>query len=203
MMFVIGLTGGIGSGKTAVANEFIKLGIEQVDADIIAREIVQIGQPALQAISNHFGPEILLPDESLNRSLLRERIFQSPEQRAWLEQLLHPLIRELTVEKLQHAKSEYCILVSPLLLETDQHQLCNHILVVDVPEEQQIERTTRRDNNPETQTRAIIKAQMSRTKRLQLADSVIDNSGPLIELRNKVIKLDQQFRTLANTAKNN
>ena len=199
-MFVVGLTGGIGSGKTTVAKEFEALGITQVDADIIAREVVEPGQPALNKIKEHFGADILLADGSLNRPLLRQRIFADELERKWLEQLLHPLIREKTVQQLTQADSCYCLLTSPLLLETDQHQLADHILVVDVPEEVQIQRTTSRDNNSDSQVRAIIKAQIDREKRIQQADTVIDNSAPLIELKAKVAELHRYFAELAKNA---
>ncbi|MCW8886592.1 MAG: dephospho-CoA kinase [Motiliproteus sp.] len=196
-MFVVGLTGGIGSGKSTVAKEFEALGIVQVDADIIAREVVEPGQPALSAIAEHFGNDILLEDGSLNRPLLRERIFADKHQRLWLEQLLHPVIRQLTIKRLEQASSEYCLLTSPLLLETDQHILTDHILVVDIPEALQLERTTARDNNSTAQVQAIIEAQIDRQKRLNRADSVIDNSTDPSALSRQVKELHNLFLQLA------
>ncbi len=195
--FVVGLTGGIGSGKTTVANLFAKRGIELVDADLIAREVVEPGQPALAQIAEHFGSNVLNPDGSLNRAELRQQIFSHPEQRNWLEQLTHPLIRQLTVQRLQQAKSDYVILVSPLLLETDQHRLCHHLLVVDVPESVQIERTVQRDSNSDQQVQKIIAAQCDRQLRLERADSVVDNTQSAETLAPRVKQLDQQFRELA------
>ena len=125
-MFVVGLTGGIGSGKTAVSQRFELLGISVVDADIVAREVVQPGEPALDKISHQFGEKILLSDGSLDRTALRKIVFDQPEQRDWLEQLLHPVIRERILEQLKLATSAYVILASPLLLETDQYLLVDH-----------------------------------------------------------------------------
>ncbi|MEH6469746.1 MAG: dephospho-CoA kinase [Halopseudomonas sp.] len=197
MTFIVGLTGGIGSGKTTVANLFAKQGIELVDADLIAREIVEPGEPALQQIADHFGEKTLQPDGSLNRAALRQIVFADPSQRLWLEQLTHPLIRQRTLERLQQARSDYAMLVSPLLLETDQHQLVDHILVVDVSEAIQIERTVHRDSNTKHQVREILNAQCNRKQRLERADSVIDNSLTQQALIDQVNRLDQQFRLLA------
>ena len=194
---IIGLTGGIGSGKTTVANFFAERGIALVDTDLIARKVVEPGQPALQQIAEHFGAQTLNADGSLNRTTLRHKIFAEPDQRDWLEQLTHPLIRQATLQQLQQATSAYVILVSALLLETDQHQLCDHILVVDVPESIQIKRTAQRDNNSCDQIKAIIAAQCDRQQRLELADSVIDNTQPLDQLAQQIDRLDQKFRVLA------
>ncbi len=200
-MYVVGLTGGIGSGKSTVANAFAELGIELVDADLIAREVVEPGQPALQRIAEHFGPAVLNPDHSLDRAALRALIFDQPAERRWLEHLLHPLIRQLTVSRLQAARSPYALLVSPLLLETDQHLLTDHILVVDVPEAVQIERTMARDGNSLDQVQSIIAAQCPRQQRLDRGQSVIDNSGPAAAISEAVLNLDKQFRQLAAAAK--
>ncbi|OMH38138.1 dephospho-CoA kinase [Motiliproteus sp. MSK22-1] len=197
-MFTVGLTGGIGSGKSTVAELFAARDIKVVDTDIVAREVVEIGTPALQIIAEHFGTEILLTNGALNRAKLRHRVFQQPEQRVWLEKLLHPLIRQLTIQQLESAESDYVILVSPLLLETDQHQLTDHILVVDVPEAIQIERTLARDNNSEDQVRAILNAQCSRDDRLSKADSIINNTGPAEQLSKTVLSLDNKFRNMAH-----
>ena len=198
-MFVVGLTGGIGSGKTTVANLFADLGIKVVDADIVSREVVEIGTSALQQISEHFGDDILLGNGALDRAKLRHRIFQEPAERIWLEELLHPLIRQRTIQQLKSAKSSYALLVSPLLLETNQHLLANHILVVDVPEATQIARTITRDNNSEEQIRAILAAQCSRDDRLSKADSIIENIGSTEKLSEKVAILNKKFQDLAST----
>ncbi|WP_421865336.1 dephospho-CoA kinase [Motiliproteus sp.] len=196
--FIVGLTGGIGSGKTTVANLFAARGIELVDADVVAREVVEPGQPALQAIAERFGAKILGADGSLQRAELRKIVFANPEQRIWLENLTHPLIRQRIIEQLQQAQSKYALLVSPLLLETNQRQLCHHILVVDLPESLQLERTARRDSNSLEQVKAIMKAQANRAERLKQADSLIDNSQPPDALASQVDKLHQQFLSLAN-----
>ena len=198
-MFVVGLTGGIGSGKSAVSHQFEALGIRVVDADIVAREVVEPGEPALKQIAKRFGQNILLENGALDRAKLREIVFKTPKQRDWLEQLLHPLIRESIMDQLESADSSYAILSSPLLLETDQHLLVNHVLVVDVPVEIQIARTMARDTNTEEQVRAIIAAQMDRNERRSRADELIDNSGDennlkaIVEaLHNKLLKKAQE-----------
>ena len=204
MSYILGLTGGIGSGKTTVANLFAELGIELVDADLIAREIVQPGEPALQQIVEHFGATILQTDGSLDRAKLRQIIFATPAERSWLEQLTHPLIRQRIQQRLDQADSDYAILVSPLLLETDQHLLCDHILVIDLPETLQVARTVQRDGNSEKQVNAILKAQCSRAQRFELADSVIDNSQSPQTLKAQIKQLDLKFRALAlRAAKSN
>lgn len=201
--FVVGLTGGIGSGKTTVANQFAAKGIELIDADVVAREVVEPGQPALEAIAGRFGAEILAEDGNLERARLRQIVFADPQQRIWLEKLTHPLIRQRITDQLDKAQSNYAILVSPLLLETDQKQLCDHILVVDLPESLQLERTASRDNNSIEQVKAIMKAQASRSERLQQADSQIDNSQQPEALEPQVDLLHQQFLTLAATYNDN
>lgn len=202
-MFVVGLTGGIGSGKSAVSQRFERLGITVVDADIVAREVVQPGEPALKKIAQQFGSDILLADGNLNRSALRKIIFEQPELRDWLEQLLHPLIRESILLQLTQASSPYAILASPLLLETDQYLLVDQIIVVDVDEATQIRRTAVRDNTDTKQVEAIIAAQMPREERLARADSVIDNSGPEELLQPQIDRLHNSLLKLAqlNTTK--
>ncbi|BBB25520.1 dephospho-CoA kinase [Amphritea japonica] len=196
-MFVAGLTGGIGSGKTAVSQRFELLGICVVDADIVAREVVQPGEPALDKIIQQFGEKILLNDGNLDRTALRKIVFDQPEQRDWLEQLLHPIIRERILQQLEQAISAYAILASPLLLETDQHLMVDHTVVVDVDEATQINRTTVRDDTDSTQVRAIIAAQMPRLERIERADSLIDNSGPEALLQPKVESLHHKLIELA------
>jgi dephospho-CoA kinase len=176
-MLRVGLTGGIGAGKSAVAKYFRDLGICVVDADVAARQVVANGQPALQAIADHFGTDILLPDGELNRRKLRDLIFQDAVEKKWLEVLLHPLIRHKIWLELEAAQSVYAILESPLLWETDQHLLVTKTILVDIAEALQIERASQRDGaNPE-QIAAIIKNQMPRQERQTRADFVIDNSG--------------------------
>ncbi len=201
MPFIVGLTGGIGSGKSTVANLFAERGIELIDTDLIAREIVEPGEPALLQIFAHFGPAVQQSDGSLDRAALRQRVFADPAQRHWLEQLTHPLIRQRTRQRLEQAQSAYALLVSPLLLETDQQQLVDHILVIDLPETLQIARTVERDGNSEQQVRHILQAQCSRSQRLACADSLIDNSRSPEALAAQVERLDRQFRLFAQQPK--
>lgn len=198
-MFVLGLTGGIGSGKSAVAACFKKYGIKVVDADIAARKVVEPGMPALQAIAQHFGEQILQADGTLDRAALRSIVFNDEQQRLWLEQLLHPAIAEWIAAELTSATSAYAILESPLLLETDQRKSTQRALVVDVSKELQIERATARDENSREQIEAIIAAQLPREERLARADDVIDNSGSLADLESAVNTLHQQYLKIAAT----
>ncbi|KKM02791.1 hypothetical protein LCGC14_1780890 [marine sediment metagenome] len=185
---VIGLTGGIGSGKSTVARQFATLGVHWVDADDVARGVVAPGMPALALIGEHFGQDILNNDGALNRARLRQIVFEQPEQRAWLESLLHPIIREELVRQLHPLDYTlpYVLLVSPLLLETDQHQLAERVLVVDVPVEMQIARTVARDTNSREQVERIIAAQMPREQRVAKAYAVIDNNQPQSKVAAKV-----------------
>lgn len=195
---IIGLTGGIGSGKSAAAARFEQVhGIHVVDADIKSRVVVEPGRPALQQIVDRFGDAVLQEDGSLNRAVLRERVFQQADERRWLEQLLHPLIREEIVTDLASARSPYALLVSPLLVESGQYQMTRRVLVVDVPEALQIARTTARDNVPEAQVRAILQAQAQREERLRHAHDVISNDRDLAALHAQVDALHQQYLALA------
>ena len=190
---IIGLTGGIGSGKTAVSDIFEELGIGVVDADLASRVVVEKGRPSLEEIAKHFGQGILTEEGELDRAKLREIIFNSDEEKNWLESLLHPVIAKQIQDELKASSSPYTILVSPLLLETNQKDFCNKVLVVDVPVETQIERTLKRDDVSLEQVHSIIKAQISRDKRLELADEVIVNDKSLEDLQLAVSKLHQQF----------
>ena len=193
MNLVVGVTGGIGSGKSAVTQCFENLGVAVVDADVAARIIVEPGGAALAAIAEHFGDDIILPDGTLDRAALRQRVFSDAAQRLWLEQLTHPLIGEEIRRQLVAAASPYSILSSPLLLETSQRELVDCVVVVDVPEEVQLQRAVQRDANSEEQIRRIMAAQMQREQRLQMADIVIDNSKPLAELDGVVAELHKEF----------
>ena len=190
---IIGLTGGIGSGKTAVSDAFQDLGITIVDADLASRIVVQKGKPSLTKIAEHFGNDILNENSELDRAKLREIIFNSDEEKNWLESLLHPAIANQIQDELKASSSPYTILVSPLLLETNQKEYCSKVLVVDVPVELQVERTLKRDQVPEDQVKSIIKAQISRKNRLEFADEVIVNDGSLEELNSTVMKFHQKF----------
>ncbi|MTZ14385.1 dephospho-CoA kinase [Pseudomonas sp. JL972] len=193
--WVLGLTGGIGSGKTAAANHFASLGIHVVDADQAARWVVETGRPALQQIVEHFGPGVL-HEGALNRAALRERIFLDPSERIWLEQLLHPLIRAEVAAHLAKAESPYAILVSPLLVESGQYRQVHRVLVVDVPEALQVERTVGRDRTSEEQVRAILKVQASREERMRHADDVLLNDRDLVWLQAEVERLHRFYLTL-------
>lgn len=198
-MFVVGLTGGIGSGKSAASAEFVALGRPVIDADIVAREVVEPGEPALEKITAKFGEDVLQADGSLNRKALREIVFEKPALREWLEQLLHPVIRTRIMEKIEQHQglSPYILLASPLLLETDQHKLVDHVIVIDLPESMQIERTMARDNNTEALVRRIMDAQLSRTERCAKADTLLDNSGTPAMLAQHIRLIDQKLLALA------
>ena len=190
---IIGLTGGIGSGKTAVSDLFQDLGITIVDADLASRVVVEKGREELNKISDHFGQDILTTEGELDRAKLREIIFNSEEEKLWLESLLHPAIAAQIKMELDSSKSLYTILVSPLLLETEQKNFCTKVLVVDVPVEMQIQRTSERDNVSEEQIKSIIASQIDRESRLEQADEVILNDGSIQDLKNKVKKLHIKF----------
>ncbi|MFK8021232.1 MAG: dephospho-CoA kinase [Pseudomonadales bacterium] len=196
-MFVVGVTGGIGSGKTAVTDRFSQLGITIVDADLASRVIVEPGRTALIKIAEHFGDDILLESGELNRAELRSRIFSEPTEREWLEQLTHPLIGEEIARQLENSTSPYTIFVSPLLIETTQAQLTHRILLVDVPVEVQIARTMQRDDNSEEQVRAIIASQASREERHAKTDDIILNDQGLDWLDQEVARLHKLYLKLA------
>ena len=174
--FIIGLTGGIGSGKTTIANMFAALGIDIIDADIIAREVVQPDSPALNKIKQHFGDKLLFADGTLNRVLLRENIFSCENKKLWLNNLLHPLIRKAITSQLKKASSPYCLLVAPLLIENKLDALVNKVLVIDVSELAQLTRTLERDKSNEQIIKSIMASQLSRLERLSAADDVINNN---------------------------
>tara|TARA_R110000823_G_scaffold91174_4_gene201140 strand:- start:30277 stop:30891 length:615 start_codon:yes stop_codon:yes gene_type:complete len=193
MGWIVGVTGGIGSGKSAVTARFEQRGIVVVDADLAARVVVEPGRPALAQIAAHFGADILLADGALDRPALRARVFAEPAERRWLEALTHPLIGEEILAQIAAATSPYTILSSPLLLETSQRELVHCVVVVDVPESVQLARTVNRDNNDEAQVKRIMAAQLARDARLEQADIVIDNSGPIEVLDARVEELHREF----------
>jgi dephospho-CoA kinase len=193
---IVGLTGGIGSGKSEVSRRFENLGIDVVDADVVAREVVSLGKPALKEIAEHFGEQILNADNTLNRSRLRELIFNYPREKKWLENLLHPLIRADIISQLKQSKSAYQILSSPLLLETNQHELVDRILVVDTDESLQMSRAMLRDTNNPDQIKKIMSTQMKRSERLAKADDIILNHGDFDELDFQVRKLHSVYLNL-------
>jgi dephospho-CoA kinase len=194
--WILGLTGGIGSGKSAAAEHFSALGVHTVDADQAARWVVEPSRPALAQIASHFGPDILLADGQLNRPALRAHIFSQPEERRWLERLLHPLIRQEIIAALGKASSPYAILVSPLLIESKQTQLTQRVLVIDIPEALQLERAMLRDRADESQIRAILEVQIKREERLKHADDVLINDGTLSHLHEQVERLHRFYLTL-------
>lgn len=196
-MFILGLTGGIGSGKSAASNYFAQQGIVVVNSDQVAREVVLPGQPAWQAILDRYGPEVLQADDTLNRAWLREKIFAEPEERLWLESQTHPRIRKATIEQLQQAASAYVILESPLLFKSKQSAMVQRTLVIDVPESIQLIRACSRDGNNEEQIRRIMAAQLPRLERIGLADDVVDNSGSLAELYDRLAPLHQRYLELS------
>ena len=196
-MFILGLTGGIGSGKSAASKYFRDQGITVVDADVVAREVVEPGQPALIAIKERYGANALLDDGTLNRAWLRAKVFAEPDERKWLESQTHPRIRDSIIVQLSAATSPYAILESPLLFESGQSELVARTLVIDVPEEIQVERASSRDRSVEEQIRRIIAAQLPRAERLQRADDAVDNSGNLEALYSQLEPLHQSYLQLA------
>jgi dephospho-CoA kinase len=196
-MLIVGLTGGIGSGKTAVSNAFTRLGVPVIDTDILAREAVEPGQPALQQIINQFGPACLKASGTLDRDYLRRVVFADPVLRKHLETILHPRILELLKERIATLDAPYCVVVIPLLAETGMAGLVHRTLVVDVPENLQIRRIIVRDAMDEEQARRILAVQANRAQRLALANDIIDNSGDFAELEAKVTALHQHYLALA------
>ncbi|WP_312687297.1 dephospho-CoA kinase [Kosakonia sp.] len=193
MGYTVALTGGIGSGKSTVADAFAALGVDVVDADIIARQVVEPGSPALRAIARHFGTEMILADGSLNRRLLRERIFASPADKTWLNGLLHPLIHQLTQQQIAQASSPYVLWVVPLLVENQLYHKADRVLVIDVSEETQISRTMQRDGVSREHAENILAAQATREARLAVADDVIDNNGAPDAIASDVARLHAAY----------
>jgi dephospho-CoA kinase len=194
---VVGLTGGIGSGKTAVSDRFAQLGISVIDTDLIARELVEPGQPALAEIAAEFGVDCLDDQGRIDRACLRKRVFADDAGRQRLEDILHPRIRATAWQRITDLKAPYCLLVIPLLAETGMTDLVDRVLVVDAPEAEQIRRVMARDRVDETQTRRILAAQASRDQRLALADEVLENSGDFAKLELQIADLHQHYLSLA------
>lgn len=195
--FIIGLTGGIGSGKSEVSRRFEDRKVQVVDADLVARQVVEPGTSALREIEQHFGPEILDQDGALLRSQLRQIIFSNSAEKTWLENLLHPLICAEIIRQLDNATSAYAILSSPLLFEAKQNLLVSRTLVVDASEELQLTRASQRDSNYLDQIKAIMKTQLSRQDRCALADDLIHNHGDKTELDHQVEVLHQRYLKMA------
>ena len=196
---IVGLTGGIGSGKSEVSRRFQIRDVNVVDADEMARVVVEPGEPALAEIAQRFGASILNAAGELDRAQLRAIIFSNPDQKHWLESLLHPLINaRIRFELGRSDTSPYAILSSPLLLETSQHTLVDRILVIDASEDLQITRASLRDKNNIAQIKAIMATQLSREARLEKADDIIHNHGDLLELDTQVEYLHHQYLLLSN-----
>jgi dephospho-CoA kinase len=184
--FVVGITGGIGSGKSAVTDYLEIKGITVVDADKVARVVVEPGTSGLAAIAEHFGRDILLPNGTLDRAALRKIVFDEPDERKVLEGITHPLIREEIARQLSEAGSPYVVLASPLLLESGQSSFADYVVVVDVPESVQLSRTMTRDDNSEQLVKSIMAVQLDRESRLARSDTSISNEGTLEELHTRV-----------------
>ena len=199
-MFVVGITGGIGSGKSAVTDHLETFGITVVDADKVARVVVEPGTSGLAAIAQHFGKNILLADGSLDRAALRKIVFDNPDERKVLEGITHPRIREEIARQLSEATSPYVVLSSPLLLESGQNTFADYVVVVDVPEQVQLRRTMARDDNSETLVKQIMAAQLDRQTRLSRADTSITNDASLTELYELVESLHEDLLARAAAA---
>lgn len=200
MTYTVALTGGIGSGKSTVADAFAQLGVQVIDADIIARQVVEPGTDALQAIAGHFGSEILAANGTLNRRLLRERVFNNIDEKAWLNALLHPLIQQETHRQMQQATAAYVLWVVPLLVENRLAARADRVLVIDVLPETQLQRTMQRDGVPRELAQRILSAQVTREARLAVADDVIDNNGAPDAIASDVARLHTQYLEYASQA---
>jgi len=194
---VIGITGGIGSGKTTVANLFSSLGVPVIDADELARQVVTPGQPAYEEIVRLFGPTVVSESGELDRRQLRERVFSNPENRVRLEKIVHPRVYAQMNRQLDRLDVAYAIVVVPLLIETGGQDLVNRVLVVDSPKNLQIDRTARRDGTTAAAVEKILSAQMDRSSRLSAADDVIDNDASEEALEEAVCELHQKYLTEA------
>ncbi|WP_273402792.1 dephospho-CoA kinase [Actinobacillus porcinus] len=201
MRYVVGLTGGIGSGKSTIANVFAELGVPIVDADVVARQVVEKGSPLLAQIVAHFGEQVLTEQGELNRAALRELVFHNEAEKNWLNELLHPAIRTEMLAQLQAQTAPYVLFVVPLLIENNLCELCDRILVIDVKPETQLHRASQRDNNNIQLIQQIMNAQVSRETRLRYADDVINNDTEQSEsadaLRENVLKLHRTYLKLA------
>lgn len=193
MTDVVGLTGGIGSGKSTVAELFEKLGTPIIDADLIARDLTETNQPVYLAIIHHFKEKIVLKDGSLDRTKLRQIVFENENERKWLENLLHPLIQEKIEKEIKKISAPYCIVIIPLLFEVTPYHFINRILVVDTPKEQQINRVKLRDRTDSITIEKILQTQVHRQHRLAGADDIIINDGKIADLIPQVKKLHKKY----------
>ena len=192
-MLRIGLTGGIGSGKTAASDHFARLGADVIDTDLLSRELVEPGQPALAEIAAEFGRPMLTADGRLDRAALRDRVFGDPAARTRLEGILHPRIRATMLARAEQSRAPYVVFVIPLLLETGQQALVDRVLLIDVPEELQRSRVAARDGADAAQIDAILRAQTDRKTRLQHADDVICNDGDINKLHTAIEDLHREY----------
>jgi len=196
-MMVIGLTGGIGSGKSAAAKFFEEMGICVVDTDKIAREIVAPGQPALKEIEKVFGKEILNPDRSLNRSRLKQIIFGDSESRIKLESILHPPIKEKMLQLVTQCQTPYCVVIIPLLVEQNWQNMVDRVLMIDTPQSLQLKRVRERDKLDDKMILSIIGSQASRSAKIAASDDVVMNDQDLDNLKRQLSDLHQRYLLLA------
>jgi dephospho-CoA kinase len=194
---LVGLTGGIASGKSTVAKLFADLGVPVIDTDLVARDLVQAGQPALTEILASFGPEVLLANGQLDRAAMRRIVFADTGRRRKLESILHPRIRDETMAQSRAAGGPYQIIVVPLLAESPMRHAMNRVLVVDVPESTQLTRLLERDSESRQQAEQMMAAQVSREDRLAIADDVIDNDGSIAETGRQIDELHRRYLALA------
>ncbi len=196
--YCVGLTGGIGSGKTSATDIFSELGVPVIDADDISHEVVQAGQPGLQAITDAFGPEVLNEEGQLRRAQLRKLVFDDPLARQKLESIVHPLVYDEITRRVNQVTYSYCIISSPLLLESKSNYSVDRVLVIDVPEGLQIERATLRDNVQESDIKKIISSQSKRQHRLNSADDVITNDKDITFLKEQIETLHNKYLKTAD-----
>lgn len=193
---LIGLTGGIGSGKSTAAKLFHELNVQYIDADDVAREVVQPGEDCLQQIVDHFGQHVVKANGELDRAALREIVFANPEQRKALESITHPVIRQRLQQHINQMTGLYALLVHPLLFETGQNALCDFTIAISVPKELQIERVMQRDHNSRTQVEHILDTQLSNDERCRQADFILENTGNSADLSVKVLQTHNKLQKL-------
>ena len=196
MALKIGLTGGIGSGKSAACKIFSELGVPVIDADDIAHSLVEPGMPAFKEITRIFGNEVIASDGFLDRKIIRDKVFANEIDRKSLESIIHPAVYEEIAVRVKNINSKYCIISIPLLLETDASKTVDRILVIDVPRELQLERAVNRDKTNKSDINAIIDSQISRKDRLSAADDIVDNKGNINDLRKRICDLHEFYSNI-------